>query len=182
MKYFIYARKSSEAEDRQVASIDSQLSELEKIASERGLNVVEVFSESKSAKAPGRPIFNEMMARIANGEANGILCWKLDRLARNFVDGGLIIESIQSGVIEHIQTHGRGYYPTDNVLMMSVEFGVAKQFVKDLSENTKRGFKQKAESGWMPTIAPLGYVNEKYAEQGKKLHFQGYYLPKGATE
>lgn len=166
--YFIYARKSSESEDRQVASIDSQLSELRKIASEHDLRVVEVFTESKSAKAQGRPVFNEMMARIAKGEASGILCWKLDRLARNFVDGGMIIDMIQNNTIQHIQTNGRGYFPYDNVLMMSVEFGVAKQFIKDLSENTKRGLRKKAESGWMPTIAPIGYVNEKYAEQGNK--------------
>lgn len=166
--YFIYARKSTETEDRQVASIDSQLSELRKIASEQGLNVVEVFSESRSAKAPGRPVFNEMIQRIQAGEANGILCWKLDRCARNFVDGGMLIEMIQTGIIQHIQTYGRGYYPTDNVLMMSVEFGVAKQFIKDLSENTKRGLRKKAESGWMPTLAPLGYANEKFAEQGTK--------------
>jgi DNA invertase Pin-like site-specific DNA recombinase len=81
-RYFIYARKSSESEDRQMASIDSQIDELTKLAQENSLNVVQVFSESKSAKAPGREVFSDMMQRIKKGEADGIICWKLNRLAR----------------------------------------------------------------------------------------------------
>jgi DNA invertase Pin-like site-specific DNA recombinase len=168
IRYFLYARRSSESEDRQVASISAQVEELEKIARERGLNIVRVFTESKSAKAEGRPVFNEMMRRVAGGEAQGIVCWKLDRLARNFIDGGKIIEMIQGGAVQHIQTFSKGYFPNDNVLMMSVEFGVAKQFIKDLSDNTKRGLKRKADAGWLPSRAPIGYKNEKYALQGEK--------------
>ncbi len=74
-KYFIYARRSSESEDRQMASIGSQIEELRKMANDINLDVVEIFEESKSAKAPGRPVFNEMLSRISQGEASGILCW-----------------------------------------------------------------------------------------------------------
>jgi len=93
--YFIYCRKSSEAEDRQVLSIDSQTRELEQIAAKLNLPVVEILTESKSAKDPGRPAFNLMMQRLYRGEAAGIICWKLDRLARNPVDGGSIIWAIK---------------------------------------------------------------------------------------
>src|ERR1700690_2305992 len=86
--YFIYCRKSSEAEDRQVLSIESQTRELEQLAEKLNLPIVEILNESMSAKAPGRPVFNEMMQRLYRGEATGIICWKLDRLARNSVDGG----------------------------------------------------------------------------------------------
>src|SRR5215471_5216776 len=95
IKYFIYARKSSEAEDRQVASIESQLFEFDRIVKDFKLEVVEIFKEEQSAKAPGRPVFNQMMKRIQKGEAKGILCWKLDRLARNPIDGGQIIWMLQ---------------------------------------------------------------------------------------
>ena len=81
--YFIYCRKSSEAEDRQVLSIESQTRELELLAEKLNLPIVEILTESMSAKAPGRPVFNEMMQRLYRGEAAGIICWKLDRLARN---------------------------------------------------------------------------------------------------
>lgn len=167
-KYFIYARKSTESEDRQVASIESQINELNRIAKEEKLEIVDILSESKSAKAPGRPIFNQMMEKFYTGEVQGIICWKLDRLARNPVDGGRINWMLQQGVIKHIRTHEKSYFPTDNVLMISVEFGMANQFIRDLSQNTKRGLKSKAEKGWLPGVAPLGYLNNKFKEKGEK--------------
>lgn len=168
IKYFIYARKSSESEDKQVASIDAQINELTKIAQENNLEIVDILQESKSAKAPGRPIFNDMVRRIKNGEANGILCWKLNRLARNPVDGGQISWDLQMGVIKQIFTFGRSYYPTDNVIIMAVELGMANQFIRDLSVDTKRGLKAKAERGWYPTYSGLGYKHNPLKIKGEK--------------
>jgi len=169
LKYFIYARKSSEAEDRQVASIDSQISVLTDIAKQEGMEIIDTLCESQSAKAPGRPLFSKMLEMIYKGQAQGIICWKLDRLARNPVDGGQINWMLQQGVIRHIKTHDRSYYPTDNVLMMSVEFGMANQFIRDLSVNVKRGLKQKAEQGWFPCPAPVGYLNTPDRQKGFKI-------------
>src|SRR3989344_4766823 len=102
IKYFVYARKSSESEDRQMASIDDQINELKKIAEENDLNVIDILSESKSAKNPaGRAVFNQMLERIHRGEAQGIICWKLNRLARNPIDGGQISWMVQQGAIQH---------------------------------------------------------------------------------
>lgn len=168
IKYFIYTRRSSESEDRQVQSIQDQVDELQKLAKSNNLNVVRIFSESKSAKAPGRTVFNEMLEGIRNGEADGILCWKLNRLARNPVDGGEISWMLQEGLIQYIQTYGRGYSPNDNVIMMSVEFGMANQFIRDLRVDTKRGLKAKAERGWLPSGAPLGYKHNPLKAKGDK--------------
>ena len=85
-----------------------------------------------------------MLARIHQGHAQGIICWKLDRLAQNPVDAGNINWMLQQSVIQHIQTYQRSYYPTDNVLMMNLEFGMANQYVIDLSVNVKRGMRKKA--------------------------------------
>src|SRR5262245_24005150 len=135
LKYFIYCRKSSEDEDRQLLSIDAQYAELNQIAQEHALNIVGRFDESKSAKEPGREVFNDMLRRIQNGEANGILCWALHRVARNFDDGGKVIGMLQRGVIQEIRTFERMYLPSDNVIMMALEFGIANQYVRDLSRD-----------------------------------------------
>ena len=84
--YFLYARKSTDVEDKQVRSIDDQLAVLRALAKEENINIVQEFIEKQSAKKPGRSVFNEMLDRIEKGEAQGIICWKLDRLARNPVD------------------------------------------------------------------------------------------------
>ena len=159
--YFLYARKSTDVEDKQVRSIEDQLAVLRALAKTEGLNIAQEFIEKQSAKIPGRPVFNEMLARIEKGEAQGIVCWKLDRLARNPVDGGQISWFIQRGIIQHIQTHDRSYRPTDNILMMSVEFGMANQFILDLSANTKRGLHEKVKRGEYPSLAPIGYFNDR---------------------
>ena len=91
-KFFIYTRKSTDTEDRQVRSISDQLAELKELAVKEQIEVVDIFVEKQTAKAPGRPVFNEMLLRIEANEANGILAWHPDRLARNSVDGGKIIE------------------------------------------------------------------------------------------
>src|SRR3989339_1979430 len=101
-----------------------------------------------------------MLRRIQTGEAQGIICWKIDGLARNPVDGGQIQWLLQQGVIRHIQTHDRSHYPNDNVLMMSVELGMANEYIRQLSANTARGLRQKARQGIYPGLAPLGYIND----------------------
>ncbi len=160
LRYFLYCRKSSEGEERQALSIDSQISEMKKLVGRDGLKVVKTFTEAHSAKEPGaRPEFNEMVERIKKGEANGIVCWKLDRLARNPVDGGIINWMLQQGIIQHIRAYDRDYYPTDNVLMMFVELGMANQYIIDLRHNTARGLRTKAEMGIYPSHAPTGYLN-----------------------
>ncbi|MEX0998366.1 MAG: recombinase family protein [Thermodesulfobacteriota bacterium] len=160
MKYFLYARKSTDVEDKQVMSIEAQLAELRALAEKENLTISEEFVEKRTAKMPGRPIFNEMVKRIQKGEAQGIICWKLDRLARNPVDGGQISWMLQQGIVQHLLIHDRSYYPTDNVLMMSVEFGMANQFIRDLSTNVKRGLRAKVKRGEFPSTAPAGYLND----------------------
>jgi len=133
--YFIYCRKSSEAEDRQVLSIENQTREMQQTAARLNLPVAEILTESKSAKEPGRPVFNELMQRVYRGEVAGIICWKLDRLARNPVDGGSVIWAIkQHGVkvITPVQTFSR---EEENTILMYIEFGMAQKYIDDLSRN-----------------------------------------------
>jgi len=123
--YFLYARKSSEAEDRQIRSIEDQLSVLRALAKQEGLSIIHEFTEKETAKKPGRPVFNQMIERIERGEAQGILCWKLDRLARNPWDDGKIRWLHQIGTIQQVRTYEHDYQSEDNGLLMSVEFAAA---------------------------------------------------------
>lgn len=85
IRYFIYARKSTDEADRQVLSIGSQLAELREYARRECLDVAREFVESKTAKGPGREVFNDMLTRMERGAAQGIIAWHPDRLARNSV-------------------------------------------------------------------------------------------------
>ena len=158
IKYFLYARKSSESEDRQIQSIESQINRLKEISKNLNLNIVKIYEESKSAKKPdNRPIFEDMIKRIEAGEAEGILCWQINRLSRNPVDSGRIGWLLQQGILKSIQTIDKEYLPEDNVLVFSVESGVANQFIIDLRKNVKRGIKAQVERGWRPGAAASGY-------------------------
>ena len=160
-KFFLYARKSTDVEDKQVLSIEAQITELCAYAKIEGLNIVEEFIEKQSAKILGRPIFGKMLARIEKGEANGILAWHPDRLARNSVDGGQLIFLLDSGGLAALK------FPTfwcentsQGKFMLNIAFGQSKYYVDSLAENTKRGLRQKVRRGEYPALAPIGYLND----------------------
>jgi len=168
IKYFAYLRKSSESEDRQMQSIDSQRAELQNLVNRLDLDVIEYFEESQSAKMPGRPIFNEMIRRLREGEASGLLCWKINRLARNPIDGGMICWLLDRGIVQNIQTSSGQHLPTDNSLIMNVELGTANQFIKDLSTDTKRGLRERRKRGYTTGVASIGYLNDLSQEPGAR--------------
>ena len=161
MKYFLYIRKSTDEGDRQILSLEAQKTELHEFALRENLIIIDTFSESQTAKEPGRPIFNEMLKRIESGEAEGILAWHPDRLARNSVDGGKIIFLVDSGKIKSLKFPTFWFEATpQGKFMLNIAFGQSKYFVDNLSENTKRGLRQKLRRGEWPGYAPLGYLNE----------------------
>lgn len=162
MKHLIYARKSSESEERQILSIPAQLNELKAIAERESLDVAQIFEESMSAKASGRPVFNDMLDLIQKGKGYSLLVWNVDRLARNMVDGGMLLELMDQGKIVEIRTYERIYRNTpDDKFMMSLYFGMAKKYVDDLSVNVKRGNLEKLKRGDWTCRAPFGYLNDK---------------------
>ena len=165
-KFFIYARKSTDTEDRQVRSIGDQIAELKELAKKENLEVVDIIVEKQTAKKPGRPMFAEMLKKIEAGEATGILAWHPDRLARNSVDGGQIIYLVDTGVIQELKFPTFWFDPTpQGKFMLSIAFGQSKYYVDNLSENIKRGHRQKLKNGLWPQMAPLGYLNNRETKQ-----------------
>ncbi|MBU6431071.1 MAG: recombinase family protein [Patescibacteria group bacterium] len=161
IKYFIYCRKSSEDEERQVLSIEAQLTELREYAKQNSIFVVKEFYESKTAKEPGREIFNEMLGEIKKGNAQGILAWNPDRLARNSIDGGRVIYLVDTGKITTLKFPTFWFEPTpQGKFMLSVAFGQAKYYTDNLRENILRGIRQKIRRGELSAKAPIGYFNE----------------------
>ena len=159
-KYFLYARKSTEDDDKQVMSIEAQLFELREFAHKENLQILEEFTESKSAKKPGREKFSEMMARIESMDGAGILAWHPDRLARNSIDGGRVIYAVDTTKIVSLRFPTFWFEPTpQGLFMLQVAFGQSKYYSDNLKQNVERGFRQKLRRGEWLTRAPFGYVN-----------------------
>lgn len=169
LPFVLYARKSTESDDRQALSIDAQVAELSDYALKHGLAIRQVYTESKSAKRSGRPIFAEMLKQLRREKGLGVLCWKLDRLTRNLADGALISEAMEDGVISEIRTMTQVYRnnSTDK-FMTHLDFIMAKKYIDDLSENVRRGQRAKVQLGWRPGGVPLGYLNDPVNPKGQK--------------
>ena len=158
-KYFLYARKSTTSEDLQIQSLDDQVKIMQKKAQALWIIIVDIFLESKSAKDPWREQFNEMIKRIKNGEAKGILTWKLDRLARNTIDSWNLQYMLQNWILNKIIANDKDYTAYDSGLLMSVESWMANQYILDLKKAVRRWLNSKYDKGIRPSRAPIGYLN-----------------------
>lgn len=161
-KYALYVRKSQEDPARQILSIDSQIRTMTDYAEKNGIKIRKTFIDSGSAhKVNNRDNFTAMMNEVQSGSIDSILTWKADRLARNMVEGGLIIDLIQNGILKVIQTPFAQFLPKQNTLPLTIEFGVSNQYSLDLSSNIKRGNQTKTQNGGWCSVAPHGYLNER---------------------
>lgn len=165
LKYCLYARKSTESDERQAMSIGSQIKEMQTLAEREGLSVVSVIQESYSAKQSGsRPVFNEMLHGIRSGEYNAILTWAPDRLARNAGDLGSLVDLMDMNKLQHIRTFGQTFSNTPNEKFLLMILGSQAKLENDnRSINVKRGIRAKCEMGWRPGAAPIGYINRSYS-------------------
>ncbi len=162
LKYFIYARKSTDDDTRQQASIEDQVSEVRALAARQGLVVTDVLIEKQSAKHPGRPVFADMIKRLERGEADGIMAWHPDRLARNAIDGGTIIYMVDTGHIKDLKFCTCPFEPNAHgKYALSMMFSHSKYYVDSLSENIRRGKRNRIKNGYWPSSAPLGYINDR---------------------
>lgn len=165
-----YIRKSSEGEDKQVLSLGSQKDECLRTADFYKLPpFVDVYEEAKSAKTAGlRPEFTRMVKDIYSGKINTILCWHLNRIARNMTEGGIIIDLLSSGTLKAIITPHEVYNQNTDVSIISLYFGASKQYSKNLSKDVKRGQRTKASNGLPASQASLGFRNSLEGDKGTR--------------
>ena len=163
LRYRLYARRSTDTEDKQQQSLPDQIKYMKQVAKREGLRILgEPIEEKRSAKRPNnRPKFEALIKEIEDGKIDGIICWKLDRLSRNPSDSGRLQQLSQDGKLQHIQTMEKSYFPEDNAIVFSVEAGMSNQYIRELAVNTKRGMLSKAEKGDKPGMPPVGYLNDK---------------------
>jgi site-specific DNA recombinase len=170
LKYCLYARKSSEAEEKQALSIDSQIKEILAVAQRDGLNVIDTYRESHSAKACGqRPVFNKLLHDIKEEKFDGILVWHPDRLSRNAGDLGAIVDLLDEKKLIEIRTPSQRFTNNPNEKFLLMILGSQAKLENDnKSINVKRGLKTRCEMGLWPSVAPTGYLNSKSKEEQYK--------------
>lgn len=165
LKYCLYARKSSESDERQAMSIDSQIKEMQALAERDGLEIVDVKRESHSAKDSGtRPLFTQMLNELNTGRYGAILTWAPDRLSRNAGDLGSLVDLMDRKKLLRIRTNSQTFSdnPAEKFLLM-ILCSQAKLENDNRGVNVKRGIRAKCEMGWRPAPAPIGYLNYSHA-------------------
>ncbi|MFH1744562.1 MAG: recombinase family protein [bacterium] len=170
VRYVIYARKSTEQDEKQALSIDSQIKEMLKIAERDRLDIADIRKESHSAKDSGqRPVFNQLIADIKSGKFNGILTWAPDRLSRNAGDLGALVDLMDQKALVEIRTYGQRFTNSPNEKFLLMILGAQGKLENDQKGlNVKRGQRARCEMGLWPAPAPTGYLNEK--NRDKKCH------------
>ena len=167
INYVLYARKSTESDEKQALSIDSQVKEMLAIADRENLNIVDVRREAHSAKDSGqRPVYKEILEDIKRERFNGILAWHPDRLSRNAGDLGSIVDLMDQKLLVEIRTFGQSFTntPSEKFLLM-ILCSQAKLENDNKSINVKRGLKTRVEMGLWPGPAPTGYLKEKRVDR-----------------
>lgn len=165
-KYVAYIRKSSESKEKQALSIQSQR---DKLHSEfPDLDIVDWIEEEKSAFKPyNRPKFTEMMENIHEGKIDGIIAWHPDRLSRNEIDAGNITYALRSGVLKDLKFASYNFtISPEGIQQLQNSLSSSQYYSAKLGVDVKRGLNDKLVMGRMPSGAPLGYLNTKFAERG----------------
>lgn len=167
LRYCLYARKSSESDERQALSIDQQVAEMEGLAKQWGIDVVEIRRESHSSKVSGtRPVFNGILNDIRAGDFNALIVWAPDRLGRNAGDLGFLVDLMDKGLLREIRTPSQTFTNNPNEKFLLMILGSQAKLENDnRGLNVIRGLKGKAENGWRPGVAAIGYLNRRDGDE-----------------
>jgi site-specific DNA recombinase len=162
LRYVLYARRSTVDEGSQVRSIPDQIKYCKRHAELNKLTIVDTLKENGSAKKPDRkvrPRFYDILEEIENGgKYDAILSYAPDRLSRNMLDGGSVINMLDEGKIKDLQfpTHHFTNDPSGK-LTLGIMFSISKHFSDDLSQKVQRGVSGNFDDGKSSGTPKWGY-------------------------
>jgi DNA invertase Pin-like site-specific DNA recombinase len=158
-KYFAYTRVSTARQGEQGVSLQEQKAEIERYSKLRGLEIVQWFEERETAAKLGRRVFADMMKRLRRGEAAGVIIHKIDRSARNLRDWADVGDLTDNGIEVHFTRESLDLQSSSGRLAADVQAVVAANYVRNLREETIKGFYGRLKQGVLPMPSPLGYLD-----------------------
>lgn len=161
-KAVIYIRVSSKEQREEGYSIPAQRKLLWEYARVNDFNIIKEFEDDETAKSAGRSGFGEMITFIQKNKVDTILVEKTDRLYRNFKDYVTIDDlGVTVFLIKENEKLGKDA-SSHQKFIHGIKVLMAKNYIDNLSEEVRKGLKQKAESGFYPcSTPPIGYKFEK---------------------
>jgi len=159
-KFFGYIRVSTAKQGERGVSLQEQRDAIIRYSQHSGLEVVSWFEERETAAKRGRPIFNQMLKGLRTGKAQGVVIHKIDRSARNLKDWADLGELIDRGIEIHFANESLDLHSRGGRLSADIQAVVAADYIRNLREETKKGFYGRLKQGLYPLPAPLGYVDK----------------------
>lgn len=174
LRFVMYARKSTKDEKRQAKSIPDQITECMLTAKRFNLNIVAIIKEKESAKEPYiRPKFREMLDNIKASKYDAILAWHPDRLSRNMMEAGEIIDMLDKKIIKSLKFASFEYTnDSSGKMLLGIAFVLSKQYTDKLSTDVSRGIKRGIEKGRYLSWGKHGY----YKDRNQYLRPEGQYF------
>jgi len=158
-RYFSYIRVSTLRQGQQGTSLEEQREAIKQYALRWNLHVAEEFEEKETAAKLGRPIFNQMLRALKQGKADGVIIHKIDRSARNLKDWADLGELIDRGIEVHFANESLDLHSRGGRLSADIQAVVASDYIRNLREETRKGFYGRLKQGLYPRPAPVGYLD-----------------------
>jgi site-specific DNA recombinase len=164
-KYFGYIRVSTARQGEKGVSLQEQRDAILRYAQRYGLDITEWFEERESAARRGRPVFTQLMKKLRHGSARGLVVHKIDRSARNLKDWADLGELIDAGLEVHFANESLDLNTRGGRLSADIQAVVAADYIRNLREESRKGFYGRLKQGLYPLPAPLGYIDRGKGEE-----------------
>lgn len=174
VKAVTLCRVSSKEQEVEGYSLQAQEKLLDDYVEQKNLENKKPFVISESASGhKQRQIFNSMLEYIGKHGIKEIVCEKVDRLTRNLKDAVAVndwidkssehqVHFVKEGVVLNSKSR------SNEIFIWNIKIAVAKYYIDNLSEEIKKGQKEKLAQGWLPTRPKVGY--KTVGEKGHKIH------------